>query len=81
VYEHHELYSIGKKARAKTANKDNPFLIYRAQDCATTDQVTAFLMKTSIFSVINRIPVMAPLFGVHFYGGVSPSKIGLIAPS
>jgi hypothetical protein len=35
-------------------------------------------------SLLNRIGAMAvyirPLFGVHFYGGVSPSKIGLIAP-
>jgi hypothetical protein len=34
--------------------------------------------------LINRIGAMAvyirPLFGVLFYGGVSPSKIGLIAP-
>jgi hypothetical protein len=33
---------------------------------------------------INRIPVMAPilapLLGLLFYGGISPSKIGLIAP-
>jgi hypothetical protein len=33
---------------------------------------------------INRIPVTAPILGqdfrVLFYGGVSPSKIGLIAP-
>jgi hypothetical protein len=33
---------------------------------------------------VNRIGAMAvyirPLFGVHFYGGISPSKIGLIAP-
>jgi hypothetical protein len=26
------------------------------------------------------VPLAAPLFGVLFYGGISPSKIGLIAP-
>jgi hypothetical protein len=35
--------------------------------------------------IINSFPVMAPLtapvFGVHFLGGVIPSKIGLSAPS
>jgi hypothetical protein len=34
---------------------------------------------------VNRIPVMvplsAPIFGVIFLGGISPSKIGPIAPS
>jgi hypothetical protein len=30
---------------------------------------------------LNRIPVMAPLLGVLFYGGIFPSKIGLRAPS
>jgi hypothetical protein len=38
-----------------------------------------------IFLSINRIPVIAPILGQRkrgpFYGGVSPSKIGLIAPS
>jgi hypothetical protein len=33
---------------------------------------------------LNRIPVMAPIsapiFGVHFLGGVSPSKMGRFAP-
>jgi hypothetical protein len=36
-------------------------------------------------SSVNRIPAMAvyirPLLGSFFYGGVSPSKIGLSAPS
>jgi hypothetical protein len=35
--------------------------------------------------ILNRIPVMAPilapLLGVLFYGGISSSKIGPIAPS
>jgi hypothetical protein len=26
-------------------------------------------------------PILAPLLGVPFYGGISPSKIGLSAPS
>jgi hypothetical protein len=34
--------------------------------------------------VINRIPVMAPIsapiLGGHFFGGVSPSKMGRFAP-
>jgi hypothetical protein len=27
------------------------------------------------------VPLTAPLFGVIFYGGIFPSKIGPIAPS
>jgi hypothetical protein len=44
----------------------------------------ASLLKP-VASTFNRIPVMAPIlapiFGVLFYRGVSPSKIGLSAPS
>jgi hypothetical protein len=43
------------------------------------------LYLTLYLSCLNRIPAMAvyirPLFGSFFYGGVSPSKIGLSAPS
>jgi hypothetical protein len=41
--------------------------------------------NSKIQSTVNRIPVMvpltAPLFGVISLGGISPSKIGPIAPS
>jgi hypothetical protein len=54
------------------------------------NNVTAKLASSGILSpsklrdVINRtlamVPLAAPRFGVLFFGGVSPSKIGFIAP-
>jgi hypothetical protein len=43
-----------------------------------------FPQKLTPKSYINRIPVMAPILapilGVHFFGGVPPSKMGQFAP-
>jgi hypothetical protein len=40
--------------------------------------------KTHFYSFLNRIPVMAPILapilGVHFFGGIFPSKMGRFAP-
>ena len=55
--------------------------IFRAILCTSF----AYCYINLILIFINRIPVTAPLigqeFGVFFYGGISPSKIGVSAPS
>jgi hypothetical protein len=56
-------------------------MIVMATDRNGTEQ---FYLGHFGMEALNRIPAMAvyirPLFGAIFYGGISPSKIGLIAP-
>jgi hypothetical protein len=53
--------------------------MYNVIESSPNDQI-----QPKLFVSINRIPVMvlltAPLLGVYFYRGISPSKIGHIAP-
>jgi uncharacterized protein YsxB (DUF464 family) len=51
-----------------------------------SDSNSGFLLigANNAFNEINRIPViapiLAPILGIHFWGSISPSKMGLFAP-
>jgi hypothetical protein len=43
------------KSRAKTANEDNPFSIYRARDCNTTNSYVALTTSLVEFGPLRKI--------------------------